>query len=137
MSHAAADAEASRLSRRIAMALGETPADLLITGCRLVNVLSGEIHDADVAVADGVVLGFGDYQARQVVDAGGRYLCPGFLDGHIHIESTLLSPLEFARAVAPHGTAAVVCDPHEIANVMGPAGIDYLLAARSGLPVTF
>jgi len=137
MSHAAADAEASRLSRRIAMALGETPADLLITGCRLVNVLSGEIHDADVAVADGVVLGFGDYQARQVVDAGGRYLCPGFLDGHIHIESTLLSPLEFARAVAPHGTAAVVCDPHEIANVMGPAGIEYMLAASSGLPVTF
>jgi adenine deaminase len=131
------DPTADRLSRRIALALGETPADLLITGCRLVNVLSGEIHEADVAVADGVVLGFGDYQARQVVDAGGRYLCPGFLDGHIHIESTLLSPLEFARAVAPHGTAAVICDPHEIANVMGPAGMEYMLASSRDLPVTF
>jgi len=127
----------ARLARRISLALGETPADLLITGCRLVNVLSGEIHEANVAVADGVVLGFGDYEAREVVDAGGRYLCPGFLDGHIHIESTLMSPPEFARAVAPHGTCAVVCDPHEIANVMGPAGIEYMLAASRNLPLTF
>ncbi|MFZ5813032.1 MAG: adenine deaminase [Thermodesulfobacteriota bacterium] len=124
------------LSRRIAQALGEVPADLLITDCRLVNVLSGEIHPTDVAVADGIVLGFGKYEAREVVDAGGRYLCPGFLDGHIHIESTLLTPLEFARVVAPHGTCAVVCDPHEIANVMGPAGIEYMLAASQGLPLT-
>lgn len=129
--------DTARLARRISLALGEAPADLLITGCRLVNVLSGEIHDANVAVADGVVLGFGDYEAREVVDAGGRYLCPGFLDGHIHIESTLMSPPEFARAVAPHGTCAVVCDPHEIANVMGPAGIEYMLAASRNLPLTF
>ncbi len=127
----------ARLARRIALALGETPADLRIADCRLVNVLSGEIHAADVAVADGVVIGFGDYPAREVVDAGGRFLCPGFLDGHIHIESTLLSPPEFARAVAPHGTCAVVCDPHEIANVMGPAGIEYMLAASRNLPLTF
>lgn len=133
----ASDDHVSRLERRIAMACGQEPADLLVTGCRLVNVLSGEIHDADVAVGDGVILGFGGREARQVVDAGGRYLCPGFLDGHIHIESTLLSPLEFARAVAPHGTAAVICDPHEIANVMGPAGIEYMLAASRDLPVTF
>ncbi|NDY57892.1 adenine deaminase [Desulfovibrio sulfodismutans] len=129
--------DVARLTRRISLALGETPADLLITGCQLVNVLSGEIHAASVAVADGVVLGFGDYPAREVVDAGGRFLCPGFLDGHIHIESTLLSPPEFARAVAPHGTCAVVCDPHEIANVMGPAGIEYMLAASRNLPLTF
>ena len=99
-------------------------ADLLITGCRLVNVLSGEIHDADVAVADGVVLGFGDYQARQVVDAGGRYLCPGFLDGHIHIESTLLSPLEFARAVAQVVSDEHNSEPHTIENVSRKAGIE-------------
>ncbi len=125
-----------RLSRRIALALGQAPADLLIANCRLVNVLSGEIHSTDVAVADGIVLGFGKYEAREVVDAGGRHLCPGFLDGHIHIESTLLTPPEFARVVAPHGTCAVVCDPHEIANVMGPAGIEYMLAASQGLPLT-
>jgi adenine deaminase len=129
--------DTARLTRRISLALGDIPADLRIADCRLVNVLSGEVHAADVAVADGVVIGFGDYPAREVVDAGGRYLCPGFLDGHIHIESTLLSPPEFARAVAPHGTCAVVCDPHEIANVMGPAGIEYMLAASRNLPLTF
>ncbi|MFU2210642.1 adenine deaminase [Solidesulfovibrio sp. C21] len=122
--------------RRLAVARGDAPADLLIKGARLVNVLSGEIHEADVAVADGVVVGFSGREAARVIEADGRYLCPGLIDGHIHIESTLLSPPVFARAVAPHGTCAVMCDPHEIANVLGLAGIEYMLACSRDLPVT-
>ncbi|MHC1789090.1 adenine deaminase [Solidesulfovibrio sp.] len=124
------------LKRRLAVARGEMPADLVIKNARLVNVLSGEIHDADVAVADGVFVGFAAGEAADTIDAAGRYLCPGFIDGHIHIESTLLSPPVFARAVAPHGTCAVVTDPHEIANVLGLPGIEYMLACSHDLPVT-
>ena len=80
------------LGRRLAVARGEAPADLVIKNARLVNVLSGEIHEADVAVAEGVFVGFAGGDAKQVIDADGAYLCPGFIDGHIHIESTLLSP---------------------------------------------
>ena len=122
--------------RRLAVARGDAPADLLIRGARLVNVLSGEIHTADVAVADGIVVSFSGREAQTVIDADGRYLCPGLIDGHIHIESTLLSPPVFARAVAPHGTCAAVCDPHEIANVLGLDGIEYMLACSRDLPVT-
>lgn len=124
------------LTTRISLAKGEGEADLLVKNCRLVNVLSGEIHDADVAVAGGVFLGFGDYAAREVVDAKGQYLCPGLIDGHIHIESTLLTPREFAKAVAPHGTCAVMSDPHEIANVFGACGIEFMLASADASPVS-
>lgn len=122
--------------QRLAVARGDAPADVLVKNARVLNVLSGEIHEADVAVAAGLVVGFSGREARQVVDAGGRYLCPGFIDGHIHIESTLLSPPVFAQAVAPHGTCAVISDPHEIANVLGLSGIEYMLACSRDLPVT-
>ncbi|MFN2166133.1 MAG: adenine deaminase, partial [Anaerolineae bacterium] len=82
------------------------------------------------------VVGFGDYPARQVVDLGGKYLCPGFIDAHVHLESSMVQPAEFARAVVPHGTTAVVCDPHEIANVLGLAGVRYILDASEGLPLS-
>ncbi len=124
------------LATRIATARGEEPADLLVRNVRLVNVLSGEIHPAHVAVKDGVVIGFEEYSARNIVDAEGRYCVPGLIDGHIHIESTLLAPHRFAQAAAAHGTAAVICDPHEIANVMGAAGIEYMLEASHGLPLS-
>lgn len=124
------------LKRRLAAARGDGPAELLIRNARVLNVLSGEIHTADVAMADGVFVGFGGTDATTVIDADGRYLCPGLIDGHIHIESTLLSPPVFARAVAPHGTCAVVSDPHEIANVLGLPGIEYMLACSRDLPVT-
>ncbi len=119
----------------IAVARGEEPADLLLKNAQLVNVLSGEIHPADVAVWDGRVVGFGDYQARQVVDLDGQYVCPGFIDAHVHLESSMVQPAEFARAVVPHGTTAVVCDPHEIANVLGLDGVRYVLDASEGLPL--
>jgi len=119
----------------IAVARGEEAADLVLRNARLVNVLSGEIHPADVAVYDGLVVGFGQYQAHQVVDLAGRYLCPGLMDAHVHLESSMVQPAEFARAVLPHGTTAVICDPHEIANVLGVAGIQFILESSDNLPL--
>ncbi|MFL6372890.1 MAG: adenine deaminase [Nitrososphaera sp.] len=113
---------------------------MLVTNAKIVNVFSGEIHQADVAIADGIFVGFipeGDevYNTKNLYDAQGRYMCPGLIDGHIHLESTFLSPREFCNVVAPHGTSAVICDPHEIANVLGLKGINYLLQEAVGLPV--
>jgi len=125
------------LEDTIRVGRGEQPADLLIRNARVVDVLAGEIVETDVAVHDGRVCGFGHYQASTSMDLEGRYLCPGFIDGHIHVESSLLTPPEFARAVVPHGTTAIVCDPHEIANVLGSEGINYMLHASAGLPVSF
>jgi adenine deaminase len=123
------------LETLIAVARGEEPADLLLKDAQLVNVLSGQIHAADIAIYGQHVVGFGGYQARQVVDLGGRYVSPGFMDAHVHLESAMVQPSEFARAVIPHGTTTVVCDPHEIANVLGLAGVEYILAASGGLPL--
>jgi len=119
----------------IAAARGEKPVDLWLRNAQLVNVLSGEIHPADVAIYQGVVVGFGNYEAAEVVDLEGRYLCPGFIDSHVHLESSMVSPAEFARAVVPAGVTAVIADPHEIANVLGLEGIRYLLAASENLPL--
>ncbi|HFD38309.1 MAG TPA: adenine deaminase, partial [Anaerolineae bacterium] len=123
------------LETLIAVARGDQPADLLLQNARLVNVLSGEIHPADIAIHDGWVVGWGDYRAQREVDLGGRYVCPGLIDAHMHLESSMVQPAEFARAVVPHGTTAVICDPHEIANVLGLDGVRYILAASEGLPL--
>ncbi len=120
----------------IAVARGEEPAELRLKNAQVVNVLSAEIHPADVAIYQGRVVGFGPYEARQTIDLKGRYLCPGFIDGHVHLESSMVQPSEFARAVVPHGTTAVVTDPHEIANVLGLDGVRYILEASKGLPLT-
>ncbi|NDV23263.1 adenine deaminase [Desulfovibrio sp. JC022] len=125
-----------QLAQMIDLARGLECADLVIRNCRVVNVLSGEIHESDVGIAKGIFLGFGDYVAEREFDAEGRFLLPGLVEGHIHIESTLLTPPHFARAVAEHGTAAVVCDPHEIANVLGRAGVEYMLKTSRDLPVS-
>jgi len=124
-----------RVQTLLAVARGDRPADMLFKNGRVVNTLSHEFEDASVAVADGVIAGLGDYEAREVIDLKGLFLAPALIDGHIHIESSLLSPAEFARAVVPRGTGAVVCDPHEIANVCGEAGIQYMLDATEGLPL--
>lgn len=125
------------LRRIIEVAQGHRPADLCIRKCRLVNVLSGRIETTDLAIQDGFVAGWGDYSAKRDVDAEGMYTCPGFIDGHIHIESTLLSPAQFCAAVIPYGTTAVVADPHEIANVLGIEGIRFFLAATEHMPLEF
>jgi len=125
------------LNRRIAVARGTKKADLVLRGGSLVNVFSGEIYRADVAVCGGKIAGLGEYEGRTVVDVSSRYILPGFIDSHVHIESSMLAPAEFARAALPHGTTAVIADPHEIANVLGRTGIQYMLAASEGLPLDF
>ncbi|MGD8561197.1 MAG: adenine deaminase [Desulfarculaceae bacterium] len=126
-----------RLAARISVARGEEPADLLLTGAKVVNLFNAEVFERPIAIHDGVVIGWGEYQAKQTVDLKGGYLVPGFIEGHLHVESTLLSPGELARAVCPHGTSVIVADPHEIANVMGSAGVKAMLEGSANLPVTF
>src|ERR687886_1201231 len=135
------DISISDLKRRIDLATGQKKADLVVRNARVVNVFSGEIHKSDVAIADGIFVGFGPteeyklHEPQNVIDAQGWLMCPGLIDGHIHIESTFLAPSEFCSIAALHGTSAVICDPHEIANVLGLAGIDYLLSTTLELPV--
>ena len=112
----------------IDVAAGREKADLVLKNATYVNVFSGEL-------AEGLIVGLGSYSGHEEVDMTGRIVCPGFIDAHIHLESSLVSPAEFARAVIPHGTTTVITDPHEITNVMGTDGIDYMLAATEGLPV--
>lgn len=119
----------------IDVAAGRKQADLVLKNATFVNVFSGELQTSDIAVAEGLIVGLGCYHGKTEVDMTGKIVCPGFIDAHIHLESSLVSPAEFARAVVPHGTTTVITDPHEISNVMGTDGIDYMLAATEGLPV--
>jgi adenine deaminase len=129
------------LKRRIDLATGQKEADLVVKNANIINVFSGEIYKSDITIADGIFVGFGQTEeyrrdhAQNVIDAQGRFICPGLIDGHIHLESTFLTPREFCSIVALHGTSAVICDPHEIANVLGLPGIDYFLCSSIGLPV--
>lgn len=125
------------LQQKLRMARGERPAELLFKNAQLVNVLSGEIHPGNVAVDDGRVIGIGDYEASNTIDLGGAFLAPSLIDGHFHVESSMLTMPEFARAVVPHGTGAAVIDPHEYANVLGLDGIRYVLESSKDLPVDF
>ncbi len=124
-----------RLKGLIEAASGRRPVDLCIKGCRLVNVFTGSVQTVDLAIHDGFIAGWGDYEGRETVQAGGMYVSPGFIDGHIHIESSLLSPANFCASVLPWGTSAVVADPHEIANVLGLDGIRYFLECARHLPL--
>jgi adenine deaminase len=125
------------LSRRLAVARGDQPADVVVRGGRVLSVFTREWLDTDIAIADGWIAGLGDYDGEEIVDATGRYVVPGFLDAHMHLESTKLLPDEFARLVLPLGTTAVVLDPHELANVLGTDGVHWLLDACEGLPLDF
>jgi adenine deaminase len=119
----------------IAVARGDAPPDLVIEGAHVFSVFTREWLELDVAVAGGRIAGLGSYDGGDRVDARGQYLVPGFLDAHVHIESSKLTPAEFARAVVPHGTTAVVTDPHEVANVLGREGVEWMLEASEGLPL--
>ena len=121
--------------RIIAAAAGREPADLVRKNATFGHVFSNELSTMDIAVAEGLIVGMGSYQGRSEVDCTGKIVLPGFLDAHIHLESSLVSPTEFVKAVLPHGTTTVVTDPHEIANVMGTDGIEYMLQATENLPV--
>ena len=126
---------ATVLSDRIRVAHGEGKADLLIKNGKVVDVFSGQIEKKDVAIYDGTIVGFGDYRAKKVVDVNGQFLCPGLIDGHVHVESSMVTIPEFARAVVPHGTTSVVTDPHEIANVLGARGVRFMAQSAKNVPL--
>lgn len=123
------------LARRLAVARGDQPADLVVRGGRVFSVFTREWLEADVAIVDGFVAGLGDYQGIEVIDVSGHYVVPGFIDAHMHLESPKLLPDEFARLVVPLGTTTVVADPHEIANVLGTDGVHWLLDFCGDLPL--
>jgi adenine deaminase len=123
------------LKSLIRHARGDEPADLRLRGGRVVNVLSGEILEADVAIAGERIIGLGDYEARDTIDLDGAFVAPGFIDAHVHIESALVPPAEFARAVVPRGTTTVITDPHEIANVLGLEGIRFMFESAKYGPL--
>ena len=123
------------LARRLAVARGDEPADLVVRGGRVLSVFTREWLEADVAVCDGYVAGLGEYEGRETLDATGRFVVPGFIDAHMHLETTKLMVDEFARLVLPLGTTAVVADPHEMANVLGTDGVHWLFDLCAGLPL--
>ncbi|MBO4415682.1 MAG: adenine deaminase, partial [Lachnospiraceae bacterium] len=129
----------SNLKRVIDVAAGREPADLCIKNCRIVDVFNRSIFRSDLLVAEGIIAGYGSEkhpEAKNVVNAGGAYVAPGLIDGHVHIESSHLSPAEFSRLVVPHGTTTVIADPHEICNVCGLDGFDYMLNATEEIALS-
>lgn len=124
-----------RLKKLIEVAAGRVRAELVIKNCRIVDVYNGEIAEGDIAVCDGVIAGIGTYQGMEEVDAKGAYAVPGFIDGHIHIESSYVTPEELGRLCVPHGTSTIIADPHEIVNVCGMEGLEYMVQAAKNSPM--
>jgi len=125
----------NNMEARLAAARGEIPCDLVITNAKIVNVFNAEILPGTVGIHDGIIVGIGEYEGTERIDAGGAFMVPGFVEGHIHVESTMLTIPEFARTVLPHGTTTAVIDPHEIANVFGLEGIRYMLDSAENCPL--
>lgn len=123
------------LKRFIDVAMGREPADTLIRNCRIVDVCNGEILEGDIALFDGKIVGIGAYEAREVIDGEGLYAAPGFIDSHIHIESSYVTPEEISRLLVPHGGTTIVADPHEIVNVCGLRGLEYMIRAGKETPL--
>ena len=121
------------LKEQVAAATGSKKAELVLKNAQIVNVFTQSVETGDIAIEGGYIVGIGNYEGITEKDLGGAYACPGFLDGHIHIESSMTSPGEFERAVVPHGTTAVITDPHEIANVAGTAGIRFMMQSAEKL----
>jgi adenine deaminase len=126
-----------KLTRRIYVATGMEPADLVIKNGKMIDVFNGEIAEGDIAIVDGYFAGIGEYSGINVIDAKHRYVCPAFIDGHVHIESSMLTPDELAKVLLPHGVTTAIADPHEIANVSGINGITYMIEAAENLPFDF
>lgn len=129
--------EANQLKRRISVASKREPADTVIKNGKIIDVFNGEIIEGDLAIVDGYFAGIGDYEGNRVIDANGRYISPAFIDGHVHIESSMVTPNEFAKVLLPHGVTTIIADPHEIANVLGTEGIQYMLDSSEDLPFDF
>lgn len=120
------------LRKLIDIAAGRVHADLVIKNCKVVNVFSGKIVEGDIAISNGTIAGIGEYQGYEEVDGAGRFAAPGFIDSHIHIESSYVSPEELGRLLVPHGGTTIIADPHEIVNVCGITGLDYMMEASKG-----
>ena len=128
--------QSDELKRRISAGRGDALADLVLKNARIVNVFTDEIDTADIAISENSIVGVGAYHGRKEVDLHGKYVCPGLIDGHIHIESSMLCGPAFEQAVLPHGTTAVVTDPHEISNVAGLEGLDFMLETTKNLTLS-
>lgn len=132
-------AGAAQRIRLAEVAQGKRPAELVLRGAKVLNVFTSELAERDVAIDGGYIAGVaavGSYEGETVVDLTGKVIVPGFIDGHIHLESSIVTPDHFAEAAVPHGTAAVICDPHEITNVVGADGVEYILRATEALPLS-
>jgi adenine deaminase len=127
----------NQLARRISVASGKEPADTVIKNGKIIDVFNGEFMEGDIAIVDGYIAGIGQYQGMNVIDAQGCYVSPAFIDGHVHIESSMVTAAEFAKVLLIHGVTTVIADPHEIANVLGAAGIQYMLDSSENLPFDF
>ncbi|EHI98398.1 Adenine deaminase [Clostridium sp. DL-VIII] len=125
----------SFLKKRIKVAKKEIKAEVVIKNGKIVNVFTGSITEGDVAIVDGYIAGIGEYEGEEIIDAHGRFIVPGFIDGHMHIESTMLTPNELSKVLIKHGVTTVMADPHEIANVAGTEGINFMLNASEKLPI--
>ncbi|MET4692460.1 adenine deaminase [Endozoicomonas lisbonensis] len=123
------------MKQLIDMAAGRTPVDTLIINCKVVDVFNQTLVDGPLALGNGKVIGFGEYEAREVIDAEGGVVIPGLIDSHVHIESSSITPPQFSRVVLPHGTTTIIADPHEIANVCGLDGIRFMLDSSKDLPL--
>nr|WP_228470588.1 adenine deaminase [Listeria welshimeri] len=124
------------MQERVAVSDGREKADLVIKNGRIVNVFSGEIMEGDIAIKNGYIAGIGDFsEAEQIMDAAGEFIVPGFIDAHVHVESAMVTPAEFARVLLPNGVTTIVTDPHEIANVAGEKGIEFMLEDAKGAPL--
>lgn len=125
----------SKIIHTIDIAKGEIKAELVLKNAKIINVFSHEIIDGDIAIEDGKIIGIGEYSGDKEIDLKGKYVSPGFIDGHVHMESSMVSPAQFARAIVPRGTTTIITDPHEIANVRGIEGIKYMMDASEDLPL--
>lgn len=125
----------STLEKRISVSAKKTPADLVVKNGMIVNVFTGELMSGDIAIVDGVIAGIGSYEGAKIIDAHNKIIIPGLIDGHVHIESSLLTPKEFSKIVLQHGVTSVVTDPHEIANVAGVNGIQFMIDEATRLPM--
>lgn len=120
---------------RVEVATGRAKADIVIKNAKIVNVFTKEIIEGDIAILDDLIVGIGKYEGITQIDACGKYVCPGLIDAHVHIESSMVTPGEFARNILPHGTTTIIADPHEIANVCGLEGIQFMLDQSRNLPI--
>ncbi|MFX1484510.1 MAG: amidohydrolase family protein, partial [Promethearchaeota archaeon] len=125
------------LEQMIDVASGRTRADLVLKNANVVNVFTSDVTKGDIAIHREYIAGIGDYVGNEVIDLKGKFVAPSFIDGHVHVESSMVMPIQYARAVVPHGTGAVVADPHEIANVLGTEGILYMSKSMRGGPLEF